>query len=206
MAAFHSSDSTTVDLIRHGEPVGGRRYRGQTDDPLSEKGWAQMLAAVGEARPWDVIVSSTLSRCLAFARELSARHRLPLETDPRLREIGFGTWEGRTPEELTAIDPQLIERFREDPVANRPEGAEPLADFAARVSAAWHEVVARHAGRHVLIVAHAGVIRTVVGQALEVPLHRVFRISVPTAGISRICVRQRGAELVPELIFHAGRL
>ena len=33
---------TRIDLIRHGEPVGGRRYRGQIDDPLSEKGWKQM--------------------------------------------------------------------------------------------------------------------------------------------------------------------
>lgn len=206
MIASGAPADTTVDLIRHGEPVGGRRYRGQTDDPLSEKGWAQMRSAVGDARPWDVVVSSTLSRCLEFARELSARHRLPLETDPRFMEIGFGAWEGRTPEELTAIDPLLIERFREDPVAHRPEGAEALADFAARVGAAWRDVVARHAGRHVLIVAHAGVIRTVVGQTLEVPLHRVFRISVPTAGISRIRVRQRGAELIPELLFHAGRL
>jgi len=38
---------TTLDLMRHGEPVGGRRYRGQMDDPLSEKGWAQMRNAVG---------------------------------------------------------------------------------------------------------------------------------------------------------------
>ena len=206
MAASGSPTETTVDLIRHGEPVGGRRYRGQTDDPLSEKGWAQMRSAVGDSPPWDVVVSSTLSRCLAFARELSARHQLPLETDPRFVEIGFGAWEGRTPEELTKSDPLLIERFREDPVANRPEGAEALADFAGRVGAAWRDVVARHAGRHVLIVAHGGVIRALVGQVLEVPLHRVFRISVPTAGISRIRVRQRGAQLVPELLFHAGRL
>jgi len=31
--------TTTIDLLRHGEPVGGKRYRGQIDDPLSEKGW-----------------------------------------------------------------------------------------------------------------------------------------------------------------------
>jgi len=206
MAVPGASTETTIDLIRHGEPVGGRRYRGQTDDPLSEKGWAQMRSAVGDARPWDVVVSSTLSRCLAFARELSDRHGLPLETDSRFMEIGFGEWEGRTPEELMALDPLLIERFREDPVARRPQGAEALADFAARVGAAWREVVVRHAGRHVLIVAHAGVIRSVVGQVLEVPLHRVFRISVPAAGISRIRVRQRGAKIIPELLFHAGRL
>ena len=33
---------TVIDLIRHGEPVGGRRYRGHIDDPLSERGWQQM--------------------------------------------------------------------------------------------------------------------------------------------------------------------
>ena len=39
---------TTIDLIRHGEPVGGRRYRGgRMDDPLSEKGWAQMSGRGG---------------------------------------------------------------------------------------------------------------------------------------------------------------
>jgi alpha-ribazole phosphatase/probable phosphoglycerate mutase len=37
---------TTLDLLRHGESVGGRKYRGQTDDPLSEKGWAQMRDVV----------------------------------------------------------------------------------------------------------------------------------------------------------------
>lgn len=66
--------TTTVDLLRHGEPVGGRKYRGQTDDALSETGWAQMRAAVDGHRPWDVIVSSTLLRCIEFARELAARH------------------------------------------------------------------------------------------------------------------------------------
>jgi len=206
MTAPGASPDTIIDLIRHGEPVGGRRYRGQTDDPLSEKGWAQMRAAVGEAPPWQAIVSSTLSRCLAFARELSERHQLPLESDPRFMEIGFGSWEGCTPEQLTANDPQAIERFRADPIANRPAGAEALADFATRVGAAWHSVMERHAGRHVLIVAHAGVIRAVIGEVLEVPLRRVYRISVPTAGISRIRVRRRGGEFVPELLFHAGRL
>lgn len=34
---------TLIDLIRHGEPAGGRRYRGHgLDDPLTEKGWSQM--------------------------------------------------------------------------------------------------------------------------------------------------------------------
>ena len=54
---------TLIDIIRHGEPVGGKRYRGQIDDPLSEKGWQQMRDAVAGHNPWDVIISSPLARC-----------------------------------------------------------------------------------------------------------------------------------------------
>jgi broad specificity phosphatase PhoE len=44
----------TLDLLRHGEPEGGRLYRGNLlDNPLSEKGWQQMQASVnGIVRSW----------------------------------------------------------------------------------------------------------------------------------------------------------
>src|SRR3989304_7481784 len=111
---------TPLDLMRHGDPVGGRRYRGQTDDPLSEKGWAQMRNAVGNHCPWQAVISSSLSRCADFARELATRHRLPLEIDARLIELGFGAWEGRAPDELTAADPEPLNKFRRDPAAHPP--------------------------------------------------------------------------------------
>jgi len=36
---FPDAEITTIDLLRHGEPVGGRMLRGSTDHPLSETGW-----------------------------------------------------------------------------------------------------------------------------------------------------------------------
>jgi iron complex transport system substrate-binding protein len=57
---------TTLDLMRHGEPVGGRKYRGQLDDPLSEKGWAQMRWAVWEHCPWQAGVPSNKHRTGLF--------------------------------------------------------------------------------------------------------------------------------------------
>jgi alpha-ribazole phosphatase/probable phosphoglycerate mutase len=197
---------TTVDLLRHGEPVGGRKYRGQTDDPLSETGWTQMRSAMGEHRPWDVVVSSTLLRCIEFARELAAWQALPLETDARLVELGFGAWEGRTPAELMAADPQQLARFLEDPLRYAPPGAEPLPGFQQRVQAAWRELLTRHAGRHILVVGHAGIIRLIVSEVLELPLARLFRLHVPHAGLTRIQVEHHGERLMPQLLFHAGRL
>jgi alpha-ribazole phosphatase/probable phosphoglycerate mutase len=197
---------TTIDLIRHGEPVGGSKYRGQSDDPLSEKGWRQMREAVGDAPPWDALITSPLSRCAEFARELAERHGLPLHSDPRFMEVGFGEWEGRDRAELAAEQPGAMERFRADPVAHRPPGAEPLDQFRDRVAGAFDEVAAAHAGRHLLIVAHAGVIRMVVRRVLDVPLAKVSRLQVPNAGITRVRVEVRDGELLPQLVFHAGTL
>jgi len=197
---------TTLDLMRHGEPVGGRRYRGQTDDPLSDKGWAQMRDAVGDHCPWQVVISSSLLRCAEFARELAKRNQLPLEIDARLIELGFGAWEGRTPDELTAVDPETLNRFRRDPVVHAPQGAEPLTAFRDRIISAWDSLLERHGGKHVLVVAHAGVIRMVVAHVLNVPLQHLFRLQVPNAGITRIRVEKHGGQLFPQLLFHGGTL
>jgi alpha-ribazole phosphatase len=197
---------TTLDLMRHGEPVGGRKYRGQTDDPLSETGWEQMRRAVAGHCPWQVIISSPLARCAEFARELAARHGLPLATDARLMELGFGAWEGRTAAELLAQDPQCLARFWQDPLRHAPPGGEPLAAFRERVVAAFDELLVRHAGRHLLVICHAGVIRLLISHVLGSPLERMFRIDVPNAGLSRIRIDTTGGGRLPRLVFHAGRL
>ena len=196
---------TTIDLLRHGEPVGGRKYRGQTDDPLSEKGWQQMRAAVGEHKPWQHIVSSPLSRCLAFATELAQQHDLPLSVDARFMEVQFGVWEGKTAEQLRAADPDVIERFKRDPINQRPAGAEPLADFFARVRAGWNDLLTEQANKHVLVVCHAGVIRMVLAHALNLPLASTYRIDVPSAGFTRIQVRGAGEQTQHLLLFHHGK-
>ena len=197
---------TTIDLIRHGEPVGGSKYRGQTDDPLSENGWAQMRAAVGDHRPWEAILTSPLARCRAFAEKLAARLALPLEMDARLMEVGFGEWEGRTAEELLATDSERLARFWSDPMRHAAPGGETLTAFRDRILAAWEDILAHHAGRHVLIVGHAGTIRIAVCHVLDMPLDRLFRIQVPNAGITRIQVDVNGAGVLPCLVFHAGQL
>jgi alpha-ribazole phosphatase/probable phosphoglycerate mutase len=198
--------TTTIDLIRHGEPVGGRKYRGWIDDPLSELGWAQMREAVADHCPWDAIVSSSLSRCRAFAEELAGRHGLPLEVDERLREIGFGDWEGRTAAELMENDSEVLLRFWSDPLNHTPPGAETLVEFRDRVIGAWNDILEHHAGQHLLIVGHAGQMRMVIRHVLDMPLDRMFRIQVGNAAITRIVVDGQGQQALPRLVFHDGRL
>lgn len=193
---------TTIDLLRHGEPVGGRKYRGQIDDPLSDKGWYQMRSTVGEFGAWHRIVSSPLMRCAAFAKELSEKHNIPLVFDERLKEVGFGTWEGRLPHELEAESPGILFQFKLNPVEKRPIGAEALLDFFNRVSAALDDVQRCHAGRHVLVVCHAGVIRMIVAAALGMAPQNGYRIKVDTASLTRIALHREGDDILPHLVFH----
>jgi alpha-ribazole phosphatase len=182
---------TVVDLIRHGEPVGGRMIRGNgCDHPLSETGWAQMRAAVAPAiaqgAPWQQIVSSPMARCREFAGEVASRLGLPLAVEPELREIGMGAWEGHRHSEVAGADPVFFDAFRRDPVAHRPPGGEGLAAFRERIARAYTRQLAHWPGQHLLIVCHAGVSRAVLGYVLGAEDAAWYRMTIDYAGVSRI--------------------
>lgn len=185
-----------LDLLRHGETRGGSRFRGRLDDPLTERGWEQMWAAVGpgegdgEGVPvWDGIVTSPLARCADFARALSERRGIPLRLDPRLAELDFGDWEGRIAAELMATEAEALGRFWADPVAHPPPGGEPLLAFQARVLAAWGELLRQDRGDRTLVISHGGVIRVILCQVLGYPLGRLLELDVGHASLRGIRVR-----------------
>ncbi|MDX1697458.1 MAG: histidine phosphatase family protein [Thiohalobacterales bacterium] len=177
---------TTIELLRHGEPVGGSRFRGRRDDPLSELGWQQMRAAVAGRDDWQHIITSPLLRCRAFADTLASELALPLSVEERFAEVGFGEWEGKSRSELEELIPGQVTRFYRDPVLHRPPGAEPLADFCARVTAGFETLLERHAGQAVLVVAHAGVIRAIIAAVLSMEPVSMYRINVANAGLTRL--------------------
>ena len=177
---------TRIDIIRHGEPEGGRRYRGYgVDDPLSKKGWQQMWDAVPEQPSWEHIITSPLSRCLRFAEALADTMSISYSVEDNLKEIGFGVWEGRTPEDIKHNDGDALDRFLVDPVNNRPEGAEPLDDFAQRVWTVYQQTMQNYHSQHVLMVTHAGVIRAITSKILGMPLGDVYsKLKVEYAAIA----------------------
>jgi alpha-ribazole phosphatase/probable phosphoglycerate mutase len=122
--------------------------------------------------------------------------------DARLMEIGFGCWEGRTPDDIRRDDPFRLENFWRDPVNNRPDGAETLANFHSRVSAVWREIGVAQVGQRVLIVGHAGITRMILSLVLGSPAEHMFRIQVDNAGLTRIRLRGQGAKALPMLVFH----
>ncbi len=189
-------NDTLVDLIRHGEPQGGRRYRGQgCDDPLGDKGWGQMWAAVGDACPWTRLLSSPLQRCRDFAEALGARHGLEVRIAEDFKEVGFGNWEGLSPQQVNDRYPRAIEAFYQDPLARRPEGAEDLMAFSLRVNTALQQALSENTGEKLLLVTHAGVIRAIIGQVFQAPAQSWYRINVDYAGLTRLCFGPQGGTL-----------
>jgi probable phosphoglycerate mutase len=187
---------TIIDLIRHGEPVGGRLYRGhQIDHALSEKGWQQMWDTVGDCSDWQYIITSPMKRCSEFAQQLAEKISVPVTTENDLREVGFGSWEGRSREQIMTDNLKEYEDFYRDPVNCRPDGAEPLADFINRVTTSWGKILNEYKGQHILIVAHAGVIRAIVAHVLNAEAIGMYHIKVDNAGVSRIINSDHGSVL-----------
>ncbi len=176
---------TTIDLLRHGEPVGGSRYRGQLDYKLSEKGWQQMWSAVEGRQDWQQIVTSPLCRCREFAAALGDQLAIPVQIESCFIEVGFGEWEGKTRAEIDEQLPGQLARFYENPERHRPAGAEPLGEFVTRVQQGLGRVIEQFPGQGVLLVAHAGVIRAILSAVLEIPAAHMYRIHVENAGLSR---------------------
>ncbi|MCQ4296364.1 alpha-ribazole phosphatase family protein [Pseudomonas stutzeri] len=170
--------STSIELLRHGETERGGGFRGSLDDPLTPHGWQQMRNAVGDAGPWDILVSSPLQRCAAFARELAAQHGLPLHLEPNLRELHFGDWEGRSAAELMQGSAEALGLFWADPYGFTPPGGEPLAQFEARVVAAIERLQLRFAGQRLLVICHAGVMRLLLARAQGLARERLLEVVV----------------------------
>ncbi len=191
-----------IDLIRHGEPVGGPRYRGHAiDDPLSDLGWRQMWAAVGMHCPWQRIVTSPLRRCRDFAQALAQQENRPCDIEPELREIGFGAWEGKTKADLCAERPDEFHAFYRDPVRHTPSGAEPVTDFFERISNCLASLPERFTEDHLLLVVHAGVIRASIAWAINAEPDSMYRVQVRNASLTRLAVDGDQTSL----IFHDGQ-
>lgn len=184
--------TTKIDVMRHGEPEGGRRYRGfSVNDPLTDKGWQQMWDSISDQQPWDLIVSSPLARCLDFSLALSEKNNIACIVEDDMKEIGFGVWEGLTPEEILAEDSEALNHFYTDPVNNRPEGAESLELFSKRVWDAYQSIASVHEGKHILIIGHAGVARAIIANVLQMSLDDVYsRLGVEYAAITSTIINE----------------
>jgi len=148
--------ANTLWLVRHARPLTapGICY-GQLDVSADDDATAKSARALAEILPPGInIICSPLQRCEQLALNLTGlRPDLTFRTDPRLKEMNFGQWEGQRWDDIgaTAIDAWVADFGR-----HRPGGGESVGQFMQRVAAAWDEA---HTLPGTLWITHAGVIR-----------------------------------------------
>jgi len=181
---------TRLYLIRHGEVVtfDQKSFNGQTDVALTPQGHAQLVAVaqqlVGE--PIRAVYSSDLARSMRGGEAIARLLRIPLKSMPELREKHFGVWEGKSVEEVARLFPTAWAIWCADPSQSRPEGGESYEDVEKRVIPALESILERHAGEEIAIVAHGGVNRVILADALAMPRSALFRIEQRYAAINVI--------------------
>ena len=129
-----------------------------------------------------------LSRTRATAEAILAAGYgdVALAVEPAFIEQDFGQLHGIAhdllpnhlagpPHPFWVIDPEEV-----------PPGGESSAQVKARVGPAMERLAERHAGEHVVVVAHGGSIRAAVAHAMDIPMRAAMHLSIRNQSVTRL--------------------
>lgn len=159
-------------LVRHGQTDANAagRFQGRQDVPLNRVGRSQAAAVaprIAAMRP-DRLVSSDLVRAEETARAIVAACGLEVRTDPRLREIDVGEWQGLSVTEVAAACPWFAEKVAAGEDFRRSATGETATEAGERVAGVLDELTVRCPGETIVVVGHGLALR--VGTALTLGL------------------------------------
>ena len=193
-------EPTRLFALRHGRTAWNAeaRIQGQLDVPLDDLGrWqAGRLAEALAGEDIATVYSSDLQRALATAQPLVARTGAMLRINVRLRERGFGSFEGRTYADIQATWPDAALRWRQREPEFQPGGGEALTPFFARCVSTVCALAAQHPGQSIAIVAHGGVLDCLYRAAVGVELNAPRSWLLGNASINRLLFNGEGLSLV----------
>ncbi len=171
---------TRLYLARHGQVANHHelRYNGHFDVNITDKGLEQMenLAAFLKDYPVEAIYSSDLVRTYRGAEIAASALGLKNKRLTGLRELCLGRWEGLSINEVKEKFPEEANlRFR-DLAHHRVEGGENIVDLSNRVMPALENLLKQHKGETIFVLAHGGVNRTILCDAMSLPLENFFKM------------------------------
>lgn len=159
--------ATRIILIRHGRVAWNAKsaYAGWTDLPLDQLGEKQAELVSERLKSVDVaaVYASDLMRAKRTGETIAKPHNLSVNTDPALREINYGEWEGLGEDEIRAsYGDKCFEAWKADPENVSIPGGETFLGLRDRAVPAVERIVAAHPGETVVIVAHKSVNRVLI--------------------------------------------
>ncbi|MFH1638958.1 MAG: alpha-ribazole phosphatase [Chloroflexota bacterium] len=179
---------TRLLMVRHGETElnSSIRYWGRSDVKLSAQGLSQAerLRDRMVMENIDAIYSSNLVRARVTAEIIASEHQLKVESCPEIAEINFGDLEGLTFDEIKSSYPEVAKKW----MVRSPEfeypGGESREGFNQRVAGFLPRLENHGAKENLLIVAHSGVLRTLICQILKMPIDLRWQLRIDLASLS----------------------
>jgi alpha-ribazole phosphatase len=171
---------TKVIFIRHGQTewnVTGR-YQGQSDVKLTEEGkkQAEKLADNFPVAKVDAIYASDLCRAMVTAETIANKFGLKVQAEPAFRELSFGDWEGLTYQQIVDKWEEAMANFLQHPDILEIPGGESFPAVQQRAMKRLNELIEKHDGQTIVVVAHGAVLRTMLTAALHMPLQYLWSI------------------------------
>jgi len=170
-------------LIRHAASLLNEENRihgsENLDGPLSSTGKKQAAALARALTKHKIgaIYSSPAKRALDTAYVVAKTIKKQVIVIPKLQEKNHGKFEGMTWEEVWKSSPALLAAWRRDGDFRMP-GGESNQDVEKRVMLVIKHLMKKHPHEIVLVFAHAGVIRNIVGYYLRIPYGRRRLLSI----------------------------
>lgn len=169
-------------LIRHTQTAtpGGLCY-GQTDVALADSfadELQRLKAKMPALQPDCLVYSSPLTRCT----QLAARFTTRIVLDPRLLELNFGVWENLR---FDTLNTDAVQHWTENFVSLAPPSGESFSELCTRVAAFWQELLTLNVDQ-VLVITHAGVIRALLANILNLPLANAFQFKVDPGSVHKL--------------------
>jgi len=173
--------AVTLLLVRHGETDWNRDriWQGHSGPGLNDAGREQAEELAAQLDTVDAIYASDARRAVETAEILSASLDRDITTDVRLREVGFGEWEGLTRKEIDHRYADAVTRWEAEQQPP-PAFVEPDDAMAARVLEALGAISDRHPRGRVLVVTSGGPIRAVQAHVRGIDQAMLARRMVPT--------------------------
>jgi broad specificity phosphatase PhoE len=191
----------TLYLVRHGQTAQSSEgvFCGDLDPPLTDHGKseADRVAAAVRSFGLSAIYCSSKLRARMTCEPIARACGLAPTIDEGLKEIAYGSWEGRKEKEIAQTEREAFDAWTADPALVSPPGGESAFAIAARALPVVLRARREHASGRVLLVSHKATIRVIVCALLGMPLGR-FRthVACPTASITAFEFGDRGPLLV----------
>ena len=184
---------TVLYLIRHGATAANlarpARIQGRAHNPpLAPLGVRQAEATRDflAIRPIDHCYTSPLLRAMQTASLVAAPHGLAPVALEQLTECDVGRWEGLDWQAIRGLDADGYRRFHADPAEFGYPGGESFRTVHERVLPVIDELLDRHRGESVLIVAHHVVNRVYLADLLGLALGKARQVKLDNCGISLV--------------------